>query len=396
MENHKMDNKTGSKLPQFSIEYSISEDDWDREEMEPFSGTYDFVGFDGLFFDQVATQVVTAAMERSLARLAPLFQDVKIGYFNVALDIRAIEDPNVYSLIYPNRQDGIMALLLIGPELIEELLKARWSPSFQLSDFHEYALDYELLHVLDNAHVNVGKLRYQTENLYAVFVSWLIGFRTEGLANLGLFLRGYGGEHSFDKARTYIATRIRKLFSNSLEMKERLRRNKFELNENDNEFHEYGPMMMLHAIYCFAKTKKDQETMDLAEKALGSELLDDAEINSLIGVALKINFQDFIIGLTQRGPMKKVFLSSGKIKSLLLRYQHVYYFDQEYFHAKIFAEAQSVYFEKLESEISFYASGNISVEEYEEHEIEICEDEKDNEEGLLSLGEALIDILKTH
>ena len=69
------------------------------------------------------------------------------------------------------------------------------------------------------------------------------------------------------------------------------------MESHQNDPYHLGPMMVLQAIKVKASENNDDKTLNLLEKAMNIEYLNNDEINHLIIAGLELSFPEFVDGL---------------------------------------------------------------------------------------------------
>ena len=239
----------------------------------------------------------------------------------------------------------------IMPDMIIEFLNRHWYPN-TYPILKELNFDHELVHGMDELMRQYLSLSYKNIQPVEYLFSYLITYRTEGLASLTSFLRGIDGEKSMRKAKKSFRESLIGIVNKNTDSDNDWVE-LWKLMERDNRKpYSIGPMMMLHAINVKAYNEKDKGIAELADRAINMEKLENEEINKLIDMGLAIDLPAYILSLCQSGNGKEAFIEKElvinvfkklHISSFQIKYGDQYYNDYE----SLVAHLKKGYFLKL-------------------------------------------------
>jgi hypothetical protein len=276
----------------------MNEDDW-SDDIDYFPGDYDEeYGIEADFHDKV-DKVINLNLRNALSRLETVLEKFPIHHISVTVDVNGMENTEAFCMNSGEFETtGRNSIGIgVGPRMLRSFLEKHFYANSFNDPYYELNFDHELIHGMDQ---NLWK--YSPKGLSAKtpkehLLHYLLKYQTEGLACFSTFLRGHLAEKSFIKAATKFDKKWSLLTSfdeqNPENWKELL--NKMESHQND-PYH-LGPLMVLQAIKVKASENNDDATLNLLEKAMNIEYLNNDEINHLIIAGLELSFPEFVNGL---------------------------------------------------------------------------------------------------
>jgi hypothetical protein len=276
----------------------MNEDDW-SDDIDYFPGDYDEeYGIEADFHDKV-DEVINLNLRNALTRLETVLEKFPIHHISVTVDVNGMENTEAFCMNSGEFETtGRNSIGIgVGPRMLRSFLEKHFYANSFNDPYYELNFDHELIHGMDQ---NLWK--YSPKGLSAKtpkehLLHYLLKYQTEGLACFSTFLRGHLAEKSFIKAATKFDKKWSLLTSfdeqNPENWKELL--NKMESHQND-PYH-LGPLMVLQAIKVKASENNDDATLNLLEKAMNIEYLNNDEINHLIIAGLELSFPEFVNGL---------------------------------------------------------------------------------------------------
>jgi hypothetical protein len=276
----------------------MNEDDW-SDDIDYFPGDYDEeYGIEAVFHDKV-DEVINLNLGNALIRLEKVLEKFPIHHISVTVDVNGMENTEAFCMNSGDFETtGRNSIGIgVGPRMLRSFLEKLFYPNSFNDPYYELNFDHELIHGMDQ---NLWK--YSPKGLSAKtpkehFLHYLLKYQTEGLACFSTFLRGHLAEKSFIKAASKFDKKWRLLTSFDEQNPENWKNvlNKMESHQNDP--YNLGPMMVLQAIKVKAVENQDSTTLNLLEKAMNIEYLNNEEINHLIIAGLELSFPEFVNGL---------------------------------------------------------------------------------------------------
>jgi hypothetical protein len=276
----------------------MNEDDW-SDDIDYFPGDYDEeYGIEADFHDKV-DEVINLNLRNALTRLETVLEKFPIHHISVTVDVNGMENTDAFCMNSGEFETtGRNSIGIgVGPRMLRSFLEKHFYANSFNDPYYELNFDHELIHGMDQ---NLWK--YSPKGLSAKtpkehLLHYLLKYQTEGLACFSTFLRGHLAEKSFIKAASKFNKKWSLLTSFDEQNPENWKNvlNKMESHQND-PYH-LGPMMVLQAIKVKAVENHDSTTLNLLEKAMKIEYLNNDEINHLIIAGLELSFPEFVNGL---------------------------------------------------------------------------------------------------
>lgn len=381
-----------NERPETSIYIYFCLEDITKDEVVDLAGEYDWdYEEEAPYFVDVAEEVVEKALKESLARLQPIIEHYPVDKIVAGIDVLGmIGNALATCSASVNCKGQVVANLLIGADLLNDLLKSYWYKNHQANPRYALALDHELLHAMDQIVINENHKHPHSINPFSHFMNWFTSFRVEGLAELVTYLRGIGGERSLQKTTEKLDGYIEHLLKYNLDEADSLEAIKDYLKSHGYARYEYGPLMMLHAIFVQAEKHQNKDAITLAAKGLESEIMSDEEIGQLIHLGLQVSHGTFLLSLKKPGYKGFSFFSSDKFDQLIIKlYVHHRNNDKRY-SDHIFDIANK----DKESLIESFHDLNESAPEEFKSDHSVLErslvEVLDNEDSLLKIGSEMV------
>jgi len=276
----------------------MNEDDW-HEEIDCFPGDYDEeYGIEADFHDKV-DEVINLNLSNSLIRLETVLEKFPIHHISVTIDVNGMENTDAFCMNSGDFETtGRNSIGIgVGPRMLRSFLEKLFYPNSFNDPYYELNFDHELIHGMDQNLWIYSPKGVNAKTPKAHLLHYLLKYQTEGLACFSTFLRGHLAEKSFIKSASKFNKKWSLLTSFDEQNPENWKNvlNKMESHQND-PYH-LGPMMVLQAIKVKAGENNDDTTLNLLEKAMKIEYLNNDEINHLIIAGLELSFPEFVDGL---------------------------------------------------------------------------------------------------
>lgn len=276
----------------------MDEDDW-HYEIDRFPGEYGTkYGIEADFHDKV-DEVINLNLKNALSRLETVLEKFPIHHISVTVDVNGIENTEAFCM---NSGDfdttGRNSIGIgVGPQMLRSFLEKLFYPNSFNNPYYELGFDHELIHGMDQNLWNYNPKGVSPESPKEKLLHYLLKYQSEGLACFSTFLRGHLAEKSFIKAASKFGENWEDVTNFDEQNPENWKNvlNKMESHQNDPYL--LGPMMVLQAIKVKMSDKNDSITLNLLEKAMKIEYLNNDEINQLIIAGLELSFPEFVNGL---------------------------------------------------------------------------------------------------
>lgn len=295
----------------------MNEDDW-CDDIDRFPGDYDEeYGIEADFHDKV-DEVINLNLRNSLIRLETVLEKFPIHHISVTVDVNGMENTDAFCMNSGDFETtGRNSIGIgVGPRMLRSFLEKHFYANSFNDPYYELNFDHELIHGMDQTLWNYSPKGVNPKSPKEQLLHYLLKYQSEGLACFSTFLRGHLAEKSFIKAASKFDKNWRLITNFDEQNPENWKNisNKMEIHQNDP--YNLGPMMVLQAIKVKASESNDSRLLDLLEKAMNIEYLNNDEINQLIIAGLELSFPEFVNGLYKpdlkgRSFMNKDFLFSA-------------------------------------------------------------------------------------
>jgi hypothetical protein len=167
----------------------------------------------------------------------------------------------------------------------------------------------------------LGENHWKNDVLKDLFLSWLLKYRAEGLAELPLFLRGTLAERDFGQAKLFLAEKLaeKKNFDWEATYADEVR---WAFLDPEPHTKRISPLMVLHGIYLRALDKDDQRLADFAARGMMEDRMDEKSISKLIEAGLRLANEEFLHCLTRKGYFGEKFVEADLLEELFLRMEN--------------------------------------------------------------------------
>lgn len=195
------------------LSFYIPYEDYDIEDIKGYPGDYDWDYEDGPFFEEILEEVLLDRVGNQLALIEDLLSAGNVNNITIGADIIGIEGVEARCIRRSGDDGQVYASITLGPHMIYHYLKAYWDPQYQVPLAKDLTIIHELVHVLDQDiydHLNLGEA---VGDPLVQFFQWLSQFRTEGMAELPLYLAGEAGCDNPETIRLRLNKMIKELLT---------------------------------------------------------------------------------------------------------------------------------------------------------------------------------------
>lgn len=315
-------NKSTEKKNQPSFSwYFFNEEEW-CEEIENFPGDYDEeYGVESDFFDKI-DEIINLHLGNALNRLDAVLEKFPIHHVSVCVDLMGMDKTDAFCLNSGDFEEtGRNNIGLgIGPGMVRSFLERHFYPNAYAEPYHELNFDHELIHGMDQNLWTYSPKGISPETPKEHLLAYLLKYQTEGLACFSTFLRGHLGEKSFRKAASKFEKNLNVISSFKEQNPENWITLLNKLDSHGNDPYRIGSMMVLQAIKVKASENNNFSTLNLLEKAMNIEYLNNDEINDLIIEGLHLSFPEFVNGLYKADLNGATFIPKD---NLFAAFEHV-------------------------------------------------------------------------
>lgn len=170
------------------LSFYIPFEEYEIEDVNWYPGNYDWEYEDGPFFEDVLKEVLLHRVGLHVKAMGSLFEVNNVKNISVGADLFGIGDQLARCIRRPAKDGSIYASIQLGPDIIYHYLKAHWEKEHQVPSVYDLTVLHELIHVIDPEVTDGMTLGDAATDPLVNFFGWLQDFRTEGLAELPIFI----------------------------------------------------------------------------------------------------------------------------------------------------------------------------------------------------------------
>lgn len=266
-------------------------------------------------FEDVIIGLVKKHFNEALCLMMPALQEITINKIHVEISLGLSGSTLA---IYKTRQSDDTKgeyFFTAKSRLIFDYLLNYLIENLSLSNDASTTWVHELIHMID--HRNLTELQYHPEkpDMVEAFVSLILKFRKEGIAEAYHLMKGYTEYRSIQAARTpFLKTMdiLRNWRWNDKNLIVRCH----NLFDGDSRLYSVGAWMIFHILGCPEYPGFTPEAAIAAVKIKKRQPMKEDEIMSIVHKALAIDNLTFIQFLTKRGTDGKPFVSYSDLYDL--------------------------------------------------------------------------------